>query len=247
MKIFLNLVFALIMSFVSGYSVAQEADIQATENLGAKYSTMGTYEGLRADQVKKEKVTAKFQKYDYTPPGIWLSVRFDKKPNEKPVKADHFLFELELSIEQYAKIFESTEKLEQFNVGPHEEVSQGDLYHLNKVDAETDKDTNTRTIKIQTIIGDQGVQTRQYETVITVRDKNIVSVSHVKKLRRRGLFGPGKFETVAEFSSESMTLVEKGLDIREYGWVRKDENIESAAKDASPENLEKIVSSEKGK
>jgi hypothetical protein len=226
---------------VLGTAIAQEK----TEVLESKYATMATYEGLRDDQTSQEMITVKFQKYDFTPPGIWLNLRFDKKPGEKAVKADHFLFELELSIEEYAKIFESTEKLEKFNIGPHDEVSQGDLYQLNLVDAESDEKTQVRTVTIKTVIGDQGVQTRSYLTTIKIENKKIVSLTHVKQLRRKGLFGPGKFETVADFSAKTLNRVRRGLDIKEYGWVKKDENIESAARDASPENLEKIVADEK--
>ncbi len=240
-KNFQSLVLLMTSVSVLGVAVAQEK----TEALETKYATMATYEGLRDDQTGQEMITVKFQKYDFTPPGIWLHLSFDKKPGEKAVKADHFLFDLELSIEEYFKIFESSEKLVKFNVGPDDEVSQGDLYQLNYVEAENDKKTQARTVTIKTVIGDQGVQTRSYLTTIKIENKKIVSLTHVKQLRRKGLFGPGKFETVADFSAKTLSRVRRGLDIREYGWVKKDENIESAARDASPENLEKIVADEK--
>jgi hypothetical protein len=218
------------------------------EAIKSPYQLMGRYEGLRFDSQKVEKITLNFQKYDYTAPGIRLFFRADPLTGEKPVKADHFIWETSLSLDQYRLLFDNSERVKNLSIGPHQKPNPNDLYEINIVNAQTDESTGLRTITLERTVGDYGKVTRKYLSQFVVKDSQITSVSHKKYLKKKFyLFGDG-FDLVANFqNSKTLSKTADGLELLDEYNVRLKvpENIESAALDSTPKNFKRLEELEK--
>lgn len=209
------------------------------------YSVMGKYQGQRTDDDQRN-LTLNFQKYDFTGKGVRLFFRAEPKKDEKPVKADHFIWEVSLSLEDYKKIFQSDEKIENLSVGPDHEPNPNDLYTIVVLNAGNDPKTGMRHLEFSQTTGDYGRVTRKYSTKFGLKNGSIVFVKHEKKLKKRfSIIGDG-YDLVASFESLNLAKTADGLELMEYNVrLKKPENIESAANDSSPANFERLAELER--
>lgn len=201
----------------------------------AEFDSTGLFEGaLKGGGT----VSVNTSMHDYTDGKIEIVASFTKGEIDKGGAADQYIMEVDLTLDQYLAAIEGDKEIAEFNAGPDMVIYNDSPYRQNLVTVKNKSD-GSRDMIIRTLIGDYGKQTREYNTVITIKDKQISAIAH-EKTRRVILIGI--FNTVFKASANDLKKISDGIDLREgYGRITDPADIRSASADTSYRNFERII------